>query len=97
MFIYQFIAGLSVASQPGDSGSVDTIAILVIVSFVIGISRAWELIGGPSIGIAHEVVALVRSEEQARASHAAAAGDTETDTETGGQEAKEAKETEREV
>src|SRR5580700_1451555 len=80
-FIYQFVAGLSVANQPGDSGSVDTIAILVIVSFIVGISRAWELIGGPSIGIAHEVVALVRSEEQARASQAAAAGDT-GDTET---------------
>lgn len=76
-FIYQFVAGLSVANQPGDSGSVDTIAILVIVSFIVGISRAWELIGGPSIGIAHEVVALVRSEENARHSGAVAAGGTE--------------------
>lgn len=76
-FIYQFVAGLSVANQPGDSGSVDTIAILVIVSFIVGISRAWELIGGPSIGIAHEVVALVRSEEHARHGGAVAAGGTE--------------------
>jgi hypothetical protein len=67
-FIYQFIAGLSVANQPGDSGSVDTIAILVIVSFIIGISRAWELIGGPSIGIAREVAALVRHDETASGS-----------------------------
>jgi hypothetical protein len=75
-FIYQFIAGLSVANQPGDSGSVDTIAILVIVSFIIGVSRAWELIGGPSIGIGHEVVALVRHEETASGSagEAASAG-----------------------
>jgi hypothetical protein len=81
VFIYQFIAGLSVANQPGDSGSVDTIAILVIVSFVIGISRAWELIGGPSIGFAHEVVALVRSPENAGHSGAAGAGDTEGERE----------------
>jgi hypothetical protein len=67
-FIYQFIAGLSVANQPGDSGSVDAIAILVIVSFIIGISRAWELIGGPSIGIAREVAALVRHDETASGS-----------------------------
>ena len=47
---------------------------MVIVCFVIGISRAWELIGGPSIGIAHEVVALVRGEEHAGTGRAAAAG-----------------------
>jgi hypothetical protein len=29
------------------------------------ISRAWELIGGPSIGIAHEVTALVRHQDGA--------------------------------
>ena len=28
--------------------------------FLIGIARAWELIGGPSIGFAHEVVAIAR-------------------------------------
>jgi hypothetical protein len=65
-FIYQFFAGLSVANHPGDSGSVDAIAILVIVCFLIGISRAWELIGGPSIGLGHEVVALVHSQEPAK-------------------------------
>ncbi len=52
--------------QPGDSGSVETIAILVIVCFLIGIFRAWELIGGPSIGITHEVIALVHHDEPDR-------------------------------
>jgi hypothetical protein len=59
IFIYQLLAGLSVANQPNNPGSVDAIAILVIVSFLVGISRAWELIGGPSIGIGHEVAAIV--------------------------------------
>jgi hypothetical protein len=79
-FIYQFIAGLSVAIQPGDSGSVDAIAILVIVSFIIGISRAWELIGGPSIGIGHEVAALVHHEQPASGSAGSAASDGGSDS-----------------
>ena len=48
-------------ANPANSGDVNTIAILVVCCFLIGIARAWELIGGPSIGIAHEVTALVRS------------------------------------
>jgi hypothetical protein len=61
VFVYQLIEGLEVLAHPGDSGDVNTIAILVVVCFLLGISRAWELINGPSIGIRHEVTALVRS------------------------------------
>jgi hypothetical protein len=49
--------------NPGDSGAVNTIAVLVVVCFLVGIGRAWELIGGPSIGITREVTALVRGHE----------------------------------
>jgi len=59
-FILELIAGIDVLGNPRDSGSVREIAILVSVCFLIGISRAWELIGGPSIGFTHEVAALVR-------------------------------------
>jgi hypothetical protein len=60
-FVIQLIEGIDVITQPGDSGAVNTIAVLVIVCFLIGIARAWVLIGGPSVGIAQEVTALVRS------------------------------------
>jgi hypothetical protein len=56
----QLINGADVLARPGDSGAVYTIASLVIICFLIGIARAWELIGGPSIGFTREVTALVR-------------------------------------
>ncbi len=63
-FVFQLIEGIDVISQSGDSGAVDTIAILVVVCFLIGIGSAWELVGGPSIGIWREVTALVHSRER---------------------------------
>ena len=63
-FVIQLIEGVDVITQPGDSGAVDTIAILVVVCFLIGISSAWELIGGPSIGITREVAEIVRGRQR---------------------------------
>ena len=63
-FVIQLIEGVDVITQPGNSGAVDTIAILVVVCFLIGIGSAWELIGGPSIGITQEVTKLVRSRQR---------------------------------
>ena len=68
------MSGIDVENHPGDLGTVNNIAILVIVCFFIGIARAWELIGGPYIGIAHEVVALVRHGEPADDARGASAG-----------------------
>ena len=64
VFVLQLVEGLAVLADPGNSGDVNTIAILVVCCFFIGIARAWELIGGPSIGIAREVTALVRAHER---------------------------------
>ena len=63
-FVIQLIQGIDVITQPGDSGAVNTIAALVIVCFLLGIARAWQLIGGPSISITREVAALVRNDQR---------------------------------
>ena len=60
LFIVQFTSGLSVAYNKYDAGAVNDLAILVVISFLVGISRAWELIGGPQIGLRHELYSLVR-------------------------------------
>ncbi len=63
VFVLQLIAAVNLHSHPHDAGPAKTIAILVIVCFLVGIARAWELIGGPDIGLRREVVALARSDE----------------------------------
>jgi len=64
VFVVQLIEGWDVSDQAGNFGAVETIAVLVVICFLIGISRSWELIGGPSIGFTHEVTALVRGHDQ---------------------------------
>ena len=59
-FVVQLVQSAEIIAHPVNPGSVNAIAILVIICFMIGIARAWELIGGPSIGIGHEITALVR-------------------------------------
>jgi len=59
-FGVQLFAGLSQLSDARRDGPVTTIAVLVIVCFMIGIARSWELIGGPSIVLRRELRALAR-------------------------------------
>ena len=60
VFVVQLIQGVDVITQPRDYSAVNTIAVLVVICFLIGIARAWELIGGPSFGFSREVAALFR-------------------------------------
>jgi hypothetical protein len=63
-FVVQLIQGVQLLRHPGETGAVNTIAVLVLVCFLIGIARAWELIGGPTFGIFQEIAALFRRPQQ---------------------------------
>lgn len=60
-FVVQLIQGYDIIVQPDNPGAVNTVAIVIVVCFLGGISRAWELIGGPSMTFTKEVTGLVRS------------------------------------
>ncbi|HEX4519133.1 MAG TPA: hypothetical protein VH063_06085 [Gaiellaceae bacterium] len=59
--VIQFLAGFKAIEHPHTLGPVRTISVLVIVCFLIGIARSWELIGGPEIGLFQELGLLARS------------------------------------
>lgn len=66
VFVLQLVYAIMLEGQPNNAGALQGIGFLVIICFLIGISRSWELIGGPSIGFTREVVALVRDVESSR-------------------------------
>jgi hypothetical protein len=60
VFVIQLIAGIGLARHPADGGDLQTLCVLVIVCFLIGIERAWELVGGPSVRLHHELFMRVK-------------------------------------
>jgi hypothetical protein len=64
VFVIQLIAGLRLhghANDTADTSDLRTICFLVIVCFLIGIARAWELVGGPNISLSSELTERFRA------------------------------------
>jgi hypothetical protein len=60
VFVLQLWFGLRLVTDADDHGALQGVCVLVVVCFLVGIARAWELIGGPSIGLRSQVVATFR-------------------------------------
>ncbi len=55
IFVFQLLEAIRLERNGQNLDALRSVATLVIVCFVVGIARAWELIGGPSIGLGSEV------------------------------------------
>jgi hypothetical protein len=61
VFVLELVSGIRLIHDPAAGGPLETICILVVVCFLVGIARAWELVGGPSFGLFHQLGALGRA------------------------------------
>ncbi len=64
VFVIQLVAGLDLFARPDDAVPARSIAVLVVACFMIGVARAWELIGGPTIGLRREIDKLMHDDDR---------------------------------
>ena len=74
VFALQLSAGVQLAGDPRDSGAVRNLAMLTVVLFLVGIARAWQLIGARDSGLVRAVGEAVRDQRQAHRAGASAGG-----------------------
>jgi hypothetical protein len=65
MLVAELVFGLRVIMRPHDASAVEDVAVVVIVCFLVGIGRSWELIGGPSIAMHTELGTILRTDRPA--------------------------------
>jgi hypothetical protein len=67
IFITELVSGIIVISNPRSSGAVQFISYALISSLIVGISRAWELIGDRDTGLAASIAVLLGRRPHAEA------------------------------
>ena len=64
VFGVQLAEAVVLLARPDDQQPVGAIAVLVLVCFMVGIGRAWELVGAPSLGaLVHPVADAERGDQ----------------------------------
>jgi hypothetical protein len=66
VFVIQLIVGLGLDRHAERTDDLQTICVLVIVCFLIGIARAWELVGGPNVGLSHQLLKMFQARRAAQ-------------------------------
>ena len=61
LFAWQMETAIRLWIHPRDRHLVGELAVVVVISFTYGIARAWELIGGPQVGVVTEMGRLLHS------------------------------------
>ena len=59
IFGFQLVAGIGLIVSPHRSGDLDTIGYVLVASLLIGIGRAWELVGDWDTGLVSSIGLLV--------------------------------------
>jgi hypothetical protein len=58
IFGTELVAGITVLAEPASSVSLQAIGYALITSMIVGIARAWELVGGRETGLTASIAAL---------------------------------------
>lgn len=74
VFIVQLVAALELSADEADRGSLQTICIVVVICFLLGIERAWELVGGPRVRLVGSISRRRREHDRHGSDHDSGAG-----------------------
>jgi hypothetical protein len=80
LYGYQLISAVALLDKPGDTDALQAEAIVVVICFLVGIGRAWELLGGRRTGIVHTTLRLTTRD---RSSPAGGAGSEQLEPDSG--------------
>lgn len=62
IFSTELVNGVIVLSNPGDRNSVQAISYAIVASLIVGVARAWELVGDRDTGIVASIAVLTGHE-----------------------------------